>query len=629
MAKSIKKPAETAKKDGDPHYIHASATLLGEQAASIDTTKEDTALPHWLERREWNVIRGLCDARLAQLRAWRTSWWMQNWSDLSEFIEPRRSIWLTQSAGGLPTPNNMTRGLEINSSIVDPTATFAARVCTGGMVSGLVSQSRPWFKMVPGLPNIQLDDAARQWFDTTEARIYKILSLSNFYSSSSIKIGDAVVFGTAPRIIYEDAKTVINCYNPCCGEYYVWNDGTGRTGGFARQFVMTILQMVDFFGIDKCPPDIQKLWEEKGSGLDQERIVNHIIEPNYGLQPPGTLGGRPVGIVPGNYAWREIYYVMGASEGGPLSYTGYIENPVSVTRWSTQSNDAYGRSPGMDVLPDVLQLQVETQRKAEAIEKQVRPPLVASMDMKNQPSSSIPGSVTYVAKLGADTGMKPMYEIEPNIAAMSADIAAIQARIKTGLFNDLFGMFLDMPTKEMTAYETAQRVNERLQIIGPVIENMLGDLRDELKRVYGIMERRNLIDPKPDSLKNVPIHIDFVSMLALAAKAAATGGIERLAGFIGNLVAVFPEAKDNFDVDEAINTMAEMLGTPLKILRDKKTIDSMRQAQQQQASQQQKMANAQHVAQTANIGAQAAQTLAGTQVGAGQSALNVLGGYKA
>ena len=57
----LKKPVkETPKQEesGAPRYTKASPTLLGEQAAAIDTSKQDTALPHWLTKQEWLVIRG-------------------------------------------------------------------------------------------------------------------------------------------------------------------------------------------------------------------------------------------------------------------------------------------------------------------------------------------------------------------------------------------------------------------------------------------------------------------------------------------------------------------------------------------------------------------------------------------
>lgn len=595
------------------NYEKSSATLLAAQPAVAKTKNNGPANP------KWGVLRGHLEARLNSLYTWRESWWSQNWSDLAQFLLPRRSIWLTQSTGGNPTPNNMTRGREINQSIVDPTGTFAVRVCAAGLMSGLASPSRPWFKVTTRIKNFEPDDAGKRWMDEVENRLYTTLSGSNFYNCFAQECEDLVVFGSAPTIIYEDENDIIRLYNPCIGEYFFASSATLRVDGLYRRFLMTIAQIVDFFGLDNCPGEVQKLWQAKGSSLQIEKIIAHSIEPNFGI------GKDNAGKIPGNYTWREVYWVYGSASDKPLSMRGFMDQPFTASRWATQSNDAYGRSPGMDVLPDVMQLQVETMRKAEALEKQVRPPLLADATLKNQPASTLPGEVTYVQNLNQTSGMRSIYQVNPDIRGMMEDIREIQGRIKVGLFNDLFNIFSEIPQGKMTAYETAQRVQERLQLVGPIIDNMLGEsLKPKLIRIYRILTRRGMLPPPPDSMKGIPLDLTFVSLLALAQKAASTGGIERLASFIGNLVAVDENAKDNFNTDEAIEEMNSLLGNPQKLLRDKADIQQMRQERARQQQQMQASTIAGQDASTVKTGAQAAQVLAGTQVGAGNTALNQL-----
>lgn len=598
-------------------YEMAGATLLSEQPAD---PKLKANKPSAAKQEEWKIVEQHLENRLGGLRTWRQSWWSQNWAELAQYIEPRRSIWLTQSSGGWPSPNNMGRGKPLNNAIVDPTGTYAVRVCSSGIMSGLASPSRPWFKIVPTIKNIQIDSAGREWIDEVENRIYTVLSGSNFYNSFAQECEDLVVFGTAPVIIYEDERDVIRCYNPCVGEYFLASGSTMRVDTLNRAFVFTVSQIVDFFKIENCPDIVKQLWKAKGANLNTEFIVAHSIEPNFGI------GDTDAGKIPGKFSWREAYWLYGQGCEKPLSMRGFVDQPFVAPRWNTLSNDAYGRSVGMDVLPDIIQLQVETMRKAEAIEKMVRPPLLADMSLKNQPSSSLPGAVTYVNGLSSGTGMRSIYEVNPDIAAMERDLAAIQARVKQGFFNDVILMLSSNPVTNRTAYETAQLMQERLQVLGPVIENIIGDgLKPKLKRVYAIMDRRGMFPPMPDSMKAAGgVNIDFVSMLALAQKASATGGLERLASFVGNLVAVYPEAKDLMDIDALIEKMNELLDNPQNILHGAEQLAKMRQARAKQQQQESQAAMMQHTAQTANIGAQAAQTLAGTEVGAGQTALNAL-----
>lgn len=608
MAKKATKKA--VKKFDTAFYEEASSTLLAQQPAEPEG-KEPLV-------KGWGSLKGHLESQIVQLRAWRQSWWTQNWSDLANFLLPRRSIWLTQSTGGMPSPNNMTRGREINQSIVDPTGTYALRICAAGLMSGLASPSRPWFKMKPSFKDVEIDSAGRAWLDDTEDRIYTVLANSNFYNTFAQECEDLTAFGTAPNIIYEDEKEVIRCYNPVIGEYYLSSDSTMRIDGLYRTFVFTVQQIVGFFGIENCPKTIRGLWAAKGASLQTEFIVGHAIEPNF------EIAGSPMSKLPDAFTWRETYWLWGQSNSAPLSIRGFVESPFTAARWSTQSNDAYGRSVGMDVLPDIIQLQVETRRKAEAIEKQVRPPLLASSALKNQPSSILPGAVTYVDKLGPDEGMRSIYNVNPDIGAMMNDLAAIQQRIQRGFFNDLF-LMLEQGTGNMTATEVTAKIQEKMQVLGPVIENLLSEsLKPKLKRIYGIMKRKGLISEPPDSLKNVPLDLEFVSMLAIAQRAAATGGMERIAALVGNLAPVFPHAVDNLDVDTFINEMNMMLGNPAKILFGPEKIAAQRQQQQQAQQHATQQATMAQTAQTAQTGAQAAQVLSQTQIGGGQQALQAV-----
>lgn len=520
--------------------------------------------------------------------------------------------------GGLPSPNNNTRGRQINNSIVDPTGTYAVRVCASGMMSGLASPSRPWFKIVPSVKAVQLDAAGKAWLDEVEDRVYTVLANSNFYKSIAQEMEDLVVFGTAPCIIYEDERDIIRCYNPTVGEYYLSSGSTMRVEGLYRAFVMTIAQIVDFFGLAACPEDVVKLWNQKGSALETERIVAHSIEPNFEVK-------KGVGKVPGKFAWREVYWIYGSGSQRPLSMNGFVEQPFCAPRWMTQSNDAYGRSVGMDVLPDIIQLQVETLRKAEAIEKMVRPPLVADMQLKNQPSSILPGAVTYVQNLGQAGGMRPIYDVNPRIGEMMQDLAEIQNRIKVGFFNDIIMMLSTNPGDRRTAYEVAELAAERLQVLGPVIENILNEsLKPRLARVFAIMKRRDMLPPVPESLKGINLDVEFTSMLALAQKGAATGGMERLAAIIGNMTAVFPEARLKLNVNNYVDTMNSLLDNPTSILYSNEEVEKMLKQQNAAAEGEKQMMEAGVAAQTVKTGADAAKILSETQVGAGANALQQL-----
>ena len=202
----------------------------------------------------------------------------------------------------------------------------------------------------------QLDRDSKLWMDETEERLYTVLAQSNFYNAFAQECEDEIVFGSSPSICYDDVDDIVRFYNPSVGEYYLACDGTMRINTLARVFVMNIEQMASFFGVDNMPADCRTLFSQGGSQMDTEKIIGHIIEPNTVVR--GDEGTK----VKGKFTWRETYWVYGSGNPQPLVFTGFRECPFTVGRFYTQSNDAYGRSVGMDVLPDVIQLQMETRK---------------------------------------------------------------------------------------------------------------------------------------------------------------------------------------------------------------------------------------------------------------------------
>ncbi len=542
--------------------------------------------PKEINTLDWVVLKGHLESRLQMLRSYRNSW-MLHYQLLETYILPRRGIFINPTT---PTPNSMNKGQAINQNILNGTGTYAMRRCSSGLMSGLMSPSRPWFKLKPAMGDRESADAdAQAWFEEVEDRIYTVAGRSNFYDSGAQMFEDLVTFGTAPMIIYEDEADVIRCYTPCCGEYLAASSSANRVESLYRQFLMTASAIVEMFGLENCPPDLQSMWQSKAGSLDVEFIVFHSIEPNFGV----ANGQEDVGVVEGGFEWREVYWLASSGQF-PLSIRGFIDQPHICPRWATTSNDPYGRSAGMDVLPDVMQLQVEEARKAEAIEKMVRPPLLASMDMKNEPSSILPGHITYVNSIDATKGMRPTYTVNPEIKEMMEDIAKVEQRIREGFFNDLF-MMPEPDAKQMTAYEVSVRRQEKLQVLGPVIERLQNEaLAPAIKRIFRIMERRGLLPPLPKSLQGVQIGIEYVSMLSIAQKAAASAGLQQFAATMINMEQSDPSIADKWNRDVWTDHYSENLFVPKDILNPDKVVASLRKAraaqQQQQEAMQQGMA---------------------------------------
>lgn len=551
------------------------------------------------------AVRQHVDQRFQALKTERYSWWT-HWAELAKYILPRRYRWLI-------TPNQGNRGSPINQAIIDSTATEALRTLRSGMLSGMTSPTSTWFRFTIDNQDLSDNPAVKVWLDEVAKRVRTVFSESNFYNALATMYEDLGLFGSAPMLIYDDDDDVIRCYNSCAGEYMLANGPRMDVDTFYREFVLTTSQAADDFGIENCSPSIQQAVRRGGAGMSREVIIAHAIEPNrdYIQGLPGLRG----------MSHREVYWEWGASKERLLRYRGYYESPFIAPRWDITGNDAYGRSPGMDALGDVKQLQVEQKRKAQGIDKMVNPPLVADVALKNEPASVLPGGVTYVPQVAGGVGFKPVYEVKPDLSHMVEDIKEVQQRIRNIFFEPLFMMWANMegvqPRNEL---EIIERKGEKLIQLGPVVERFGGEALDPaIKRTVRIMLRRGLLPKPPPELKGQKVKIEYVSMLAQAQKAAMTTGLEQFMSFVGRLAAADPAVIDNVDTDEVVQQYADYTGISAKLVRPIAKVAKIRAARAQAEAEQKMM-------EQTMAGVTGAKTLSETKVGGGKNALEMMMG---
>lgn len=558
--------------------------------------------------------------RLLGLRVNRYSWWT-HWRELADYFLPRRYKWIV-------TPNQMARGSPINQHILDSTGVICARNLASGLVSGKSSPTRPWFKLRVGIIDSTTTSPVSLWLAECERILYLIFAESNFYNSIAQFYYDLVIFGTAVMLIYEDFENVINCINPCAGEYYLDIDGKYRPTIFYREFTLTVSACVAEFGYENCSQSVRSLYDDKsGANLTRELIVAHSIEPND--------DGRAADFGFSNrFKFRELYWEWGGSaspQGGNfqpqgfLRKKGYYSQPNIACRWDIVSNDAYGRSPGMDALPDQKQVQLETRRKAQAIDKMVNPPLVADVQLKNQPASLLPGGMTYIQGMVANGGKPAISSIYDThnfpVQDITADIAMAQGRLSKTFFNDVLMTASQYETRSnVTAVEWDMRKSESLVALGPALDRIdyegLGPIID---RVFDIATRAGILPPAPQEIQGQMINVDYVSMLQQAQQAAASGGIDRILQLAGGLLPAKPDIMDNIDTDFALDKYAELLNLDPKIIRSPDAVVQIRQDRAQQIAQQQQAALAEQASKTA-------ANLSQTTTGNGNSALDAIMG---
>ena len=203
------------------------------------------------------------------------------------------------------------------------------------------------------------------------------------------------------------------------------------------------------------------------------------------------------------------------------------------------------------------------------------------------------------------------------------DTRAIQERVNSAFYADLFLMLSMSDRRQITAREIEERHEEKLLMLGPVLERLNDELLDPLiDRTFAAMLRGGQIPPPPRELEGVDLKVEYVSILAQAQKMVALGAIDRLAMFAGTVAQITQQPVDKVDWDQAIDEYGQALGvSPRVIVPDDKVAEARgARAQQQQAQQVAMMA--QPMAQAAS----AAKAMSETKTGTGSALDAVLGG---
>ena len=314
-----------------------------------------------------------------------------------------------------------------------------------------------------------------------------------------------------------------------------------------------------------------------------------------------------------NMPYASLYAEL-ASENDTklLRVGGFKRFDVLAPRWYANTGDIYGSDcPGMEALGDVKQLQHQQMRKSQAIDYKVKPPLQVPNSLKNREIDMLPGGVSYYDSAAQASGgaIKSLFEVNLEMNALLEDIQDVRSRINQSFYADLFLMLMNDTRSNITAREIAERHEEKLLMLGPVLERLNNEMLDPLiDIVFDKLMAAGVVPPPPKELEGAEINIEYVSMLAQAQRAVGTGAVDRLLGTVGAIAQMKPEVLDKLDGDQIIDHYADLLGVdPSLIIADDK-VAIIRKDRAAQEAQMQQMAAVQPMADTAKTLADAKVT---------------------
>jgi hypothetical protein len=513
-----------------------------------------------MQSQEFKTLAKQLKDNLSRLMEKRSNW-ESHWQEVADLMLPRKAEITKERA----------RGDKRHTQIFDATAVHALELLAASLHGMLTSSANRWFSL--RFKEIQLNesDEAKEWLEDSTQRMYDVISKSNFQQEIFECYHDLIAFGTSCLMIEEDQEDVLNFSARHIKEIYIQENKKGYVDTLYRRFKMPAQAAVSKFGFENVSRDIQNIANK--NPFDDIDLV-HVVRPRAEYDPNKKDKK--------NMPYQSVYFEYGS--GHIISIGGFLEHPYVIPRYLKASTEQYGRSPGMNALPDVKVLNKMVENSLKAAAKQIDPPLLIPDDGMLAPIRMSPGSINYYRSGSRD-------RIEPLNINANTSITINNENQRRDAINKMFHIdqLVVTENRNMTATEVIQRQEEKMRILGPVLGRLQSELLSPLiTRVFNILLRNGLFIQSPDILQQQELKIEFVSPMALAQRGQELQSLMRGLEIFGSLAQTMP-VMDYIDENGLVKQIISILGLPAKVIKSDAEVEQIRSDRAEQEAQQMEM----------------------------------------
>jgi hypothetical protein len=357
----------------------------------------------------------------------------------------------------------------------------------------------------------------------------------------------------------------------------------------ARYGEKVILSTVTIFNADYNPEVARRSF----NAWDKKFVCYTYVQSMVGhIQPQGSRGFR-----------REIT-VPHMQKSEFVKISGYNYFPVIIPRWETRANRPWGSAgPGEIAVGDIITLNEMEKSRLEGVHKLVRPPMVGPASLKRHQASILAGGITYVDEQGLQHGFKPAFQMDPKLYELIQCENEYEEAIDEAFYVDLFRQFSSSESKtHVTAEEIKEKSSEKMQMVAPALGQLDHDQNAKLiENARIILRDLGRLPQLPKEIAGEDVRIEYISILAQAAKASMMNSVERGVNFIGSLSQLTqkPEIIRLLNERKVARQYLDFLAIDPDLIRDDEELDEIAAQAAQEAQAQKQMQMDQQAAATA------------------------------
>jgi hypothetical protein len=507
--------------------------------------------------------------RLFQQEKGRRGNWESHWQEIKERIWPSTADF---------TSSYTTQGNKRNEQRYDSTAATALNRFAAILDSYLTPRNQTWHRLQAQDDELNKNREVRLYYENVNRILfkYRYANVANFASQNIMYNKSLGAFGSALSFVDQSVTEPGIRYKTChLGEMYIMENHQGIIDQVIRHFSMTARQVIQKWK-DKTPDFIKEAYQ-KDQG--REFWFIHYVGPRDDYEIDRLdFKGMP---------WRSHYIsVQGAVH---MEEGGYNTWPYPSSRYEQSPNEVFGRSPAMEVLPEIKTLNEQKKTYLKQGHRAVDPVILTHDDGILDTFSLKPGAINAG---GVNRDGRPLVHTLPigNIQAGKEMMDDEKAAIKDVFLVTLFQILMETP--QMTATEVMERTREKGILLAPMLGRQQSErLGPQVERELDVLARQGLLPPLPGILREAgaAFKVEYDSPFSRAQRAEEASGLMRtiesllqIANATGN-----PAPLDHFDWDTITPELSDINAVPVKWRLSMEQVASIREGRAQQAQQQQ------------------------------------------
>lgn len=473
-------------------------------------------------------------------------------------------------------------GSELNASVLyDATTLDAGDVLASGFMNYLTPPTSKWFGLRARNPIYHGNKDVSSYLEDVVDEVNSALNRSNFYNQIVASYKGSGVYGTSIMLEEEDVEDDIRFYSLPIKNVCLVEDGRGRVCAYFIEFEYTANQAADRWGMDKLAKSQQ---DEIKADKGDEKKHNFLLYIATRYQRDPRKSDRKNKEI--EALWIDIENKMTVDEGG------YNEFPAFCHRFDKRPFFEWGYSPAMKALPFARMLNAIAKTNLRAMQKHTDPPIAVPDNAFLMPFNANPRAVNYYNQAKMPNGKNDIFAFG-NFGDPAVGMSAIeyyQQKVKSLMYTDVFLAFNGI-TKEMNNPEVAERVNEKMTLLGPAVGRYISEmLNPVIVRTVGILQRRGRLPEPPDELRQDPSYeIDCISQLAQAQRRSELNALLSGLQLVSQIATFAPNVLDKLNPDKTVDEAWGIIGAPTRVFNDDEQVQSLRDARNKAALAQQKL----------------------------------------